>query len=644
MTGDTDLPPTFSPVVSMVADATSTATSDIDVHQIIEEIRGPKHKARVAAVRRAFESGGKKAADLFKKKLPGVTWTGRFSERNGESLVEYSHLVCADLDNLGSTHAEALIPDLQRDPHVAAAFRSPTGSGVKAIFRVAGDADQHAGNFAAVKKHVADTYGVPIDESGKDLARLCFISNDETAFYNDQAVPLEPLPENVYDRRQMATAVATPGRQQIAESILGPIQWSSDTDGLCQCPGQHLHTGANGKRDCAVFINGAPTVKCFHESCSGIVAGINHELRSRIGKAETLPMGNKNGEELAPQPKPSLKAKSLAELRRREKDDPSELLRTGFLCRKAFMLLCGPTGVGKSSLGMQAMILWMLGKPAFGIEPARSIKSILIQAENDDGDLAEMRDGVIAGLGLTTAEVKQATGSIITIREDEHTGMAFFVDVVRPLLTEHRPDLLWIDPALAYLGGDTSSQRDVGGFLRNQLNPVLREFDCGCVITHHTNKPPSGKEKPEWNAGDFAYLGSGSAEWANAARAVLALRSIGSHDVFELRAGKRGGRLGWRDQGGQRSYVRHLAHATEGVICWNEAEGPDTGGRPKTHDATEILGLLPPEGLKACEWQKLSATEYGIKEATFHRKRRELEASKMILRSVSGKWQPIKRA
>ena len=28
-------------------------------------------------------------------------------------------------------------------------------------------------------------------------------------------------------------------------------------------------------------------------------------------------------------------------------------------------------------------------------------KSLLVQAENDDGDLAEMRDGVIRGLGLS---------------------------------------------------------------------------------------------------------------------------------------------------------------------------------------------------------------------------------------------------
>ena len=82
------------------------------------------------------------------------------------------------------------------------------------------------------------------------------------------------------------------------------------------------------------------------------------------------------------------------------------------------MLLVGPTGVGKSSLAMQAMILWALGKAAFGIKPARPLKSLLVQAENDDGDLAEMRDGVMRGLGLSEDERARACEMVLVVRED----------------------------------------------------------------------------------------------------------------------------------------------------------------------------------------------------------------------------------
>lgn len=290
--------------------------------------------------------------------------------------------------------------------------------------------------------------------------------------------------------------------------------------------------------------------------------------------------------------------KQLGELVAHGANDPDELLRRRYLCRGGGLLLVGPTGIGKSSLSMQTMILWAIGRAVFGMQPAKPLKSLLIQAENDDGDLAEMRDGVMAGLNLTEDERRLAMENIIVAREDTRTGLAFFVAVVRPLLEKHRPDLLWIDPVLAYLGGESNSQKDVGIFLRNMLNPLLREFSCGCIVVHHTNKPHVGKEKPDWSAGDFAYLGGGSAEWANWSRAVLALRSLGSHSVFELRAGKRGARLGWMKTDGEtKSFARLIAHAKEpGVICWREAEEsdlPEPAKAKRVHTKEDILPHVP---------------------------------------------------
>src|SRR5205823_992336 len=80
-----------------------------------------------------------------------------------------------------------------------------------------------------------------------------------------------------------------------------------------------------------------------------------------------------------------------------------------------------------------------------------------------------------------------------------------------------------------------------------------------------------------WQAGDFAYLGSGSIEWANWARCVVALRSVGSHSVFELRASKRGARLRWKEPDGETTaYAKLIAHSKEaGVICWRDADEDD---------------------------------------------------------------------
>jgi hypothetical protein len=283
-------------------------------------------------------------------------------------------------------------------------------------------------------------------------------------------------------------------------------------------------------------------------------------------------------------------------LKRRTADDPNELLRTGYLCRGSGLLLAAPTGIGKSSFGIQAQIMFALGRPMFGIQPVRPLRSLYMQAENDDGDLAEMRDGVIAGLDLSPGELETVYANIITAHENTRTLRAFFDYTAAPLLELRRPDLLWIDPALSYIGSDANTQKDVGFFLRNLLNPLLTKFNCGCVVIHHTNKPSKGEEKSAWQAGDFAYLGSGSAEWANWARAVLAIRSLGSHEIFELRAGKRGARIGWKDDDGKPSFARLIGHATEpGVICWRTATEDETpAGKPRRAGTHEDLTALVP--------------------------------------------------
>ncbi len=374
------------------------------------------------------------------------------------------------------------------------------------------------------------------------------------------------------------------------------------------------------------------------------------QLDARPEHADSIVSHLKSGlEDLALLQAPPVRAANLLDLPLPEKNDAAELLRHRYLCRGGGLLLCGPTGIGKSSFSTQAMILWSIGRAYFDIVPARPLRSLLIQAENDAGDLAEMRHGVCGGLNLSASELAQAHGNLLTIREDCRTSTRFFAEVVRPSLQEYRPDLLWIDPALAYLGGESNAQKDVGAFLRNGLNPLLTEFNCGCVVVHHTNKPATGTEKSKWQAGDFAYLGSGSAEWANWARAVLALRSIGSHDVFELHAAKRGSRLRWREpEGDSKAFVKHLAHSKmPGVICWLEAEEGDIkqGGRPKDYDESELFAVLPEEGLTTTEWAEEAAKECGIKQRRFYQLKKSLEKQKRVLKSkISNKWQPIKSA
>jgi hypothetical protein len=262
-------------------------------------------------------------------------------------------------------------------------------------------------------------------------------------------------------------------------------------------------------------------------------------------------------------------ARTLDEFVKHTTNDPDELLKHRYLCRGGGLLLVGPTGHGKSSLAMQLMIKWGLGQSVFGLEPARPLKSLLIQAENDDGDLAEMKTGVFNGLNLSAEEQTAACDNVYVTHESSKTGRLLCDDVIEPLLKKIKPDLLWIDPALAYIGSDMNSQKDVGTFLRNYLAPLLEKHNCGVVIIHHTNKI---NKDPDRQMTDFTYLGAGSAEWSNWSRAIIALNKTDVDNLYELIAAKRGGRLKWKAADGESMTIkRYIGHCKRpDTICWIE--------------------------------------------------------------------------
>ncbi len=288
-------------MISMVQNASDTVTRDVSIELVIRAIRngGKTLRPKVETIRRTFsrvlsQTGDRKAAkraiDSDKKNLPGVTWSGRFKERQNSGLIEHPGLLGVDLDSLGDKLPEVR-EKLEASPYVVAVFLSPSGDGLKGVFRVPADASKHAGSFRAAEKHVRDLTGINIDQACKDPARLCFLSYDPEIYVNENAIELAPLPEPEKPKFSSNGAFNLSERQRIATELLGNIQWESELSGFVQCPGKHVHTTTDGERDCKIDFDHVPTVHCFHDHCRGILDGINHELRSRIGKAEHVKPG-----------------------------------------------------------------------------------------------------------------------------------------------------------------------------------------------------------------------------------------------------------------------------------------------------------------------------------------------------------------
>jgi hypothetical protein len=296
-------------------------------------------------------------------------------------------------------------------------------------------------------------------------------------------------------------------------------------------------------------------------------------------------------------------AVSLIALGERHPDPNDTLLGDRFLCRKGGLLLVGPSGIGKSSASVQQDILWALGRPAFGIVPAGRLRILTIQAENDDGDLGEMMRGVAHAMDLTVEDMDSIRDTVLYASERSRTGTQFLLEVVEPLLAKYRPDIIRIDPLLAYLGADVNDAKETAAFLRTGLNSLLEKYNCGAIINHHTPKVIN-RDTSRWRQSDWMYAGAGSADITNWARAILAIDPTYAPHVFKFHAAKRGGRIGWRDEDGEKKYVRFFCHDTGGDIAWRDADQDDISQtetkRPKkagiNKTKEDLLDLVPASG------------------------------------------------
>jgi len=178
---------------------------------------------------------------------------------------------------------------------------------------------------------------------------------------------------------------------------------------------------------------------------------------------------------------------------------------------------------------------------------------------------------------------------------NDTVAIDFLANVLRPLLSAHRPDLLILDPLLAFLGGDVSRQDVVSVFVRSGLQTAIAEADCGLLLVHHPPKPR--QDTGEAKAGDDAYFGAGSADLANWARSVVVLKPTAQHGVYKLRLAKRGARAGWVDADEQTPcFQRTIAHGKGGLIYWRDVE-PGEVFTPVSSDTAkaDLLALVPAE-------------------------------------------------
>lgn len=158
------------------------------IKECIEEIRNGSYKKQIEEIRKINTEKGKEEADKLKKNLMAFTASGTFeNHRRINDITAYNQCVILDFDDISADYLEEAKDRATLAPYTLAAFISPRGTGLKIIVQVNTDVAEHGLAFRQVADYYAQVLNEEVDPSGKDCSRLCFMSWDPDAWYNDEA-------------------------------------------------------------------------------------------------------------------------------------------------------------------------------------------------------------------------------------------------------------------------------------------------------------------------------------------------------------------------------------------------------------------------------------------------------------------------
>lgn len=160
-------------------------SKSVDIKDICETIKGDSFAERTNKLR---SINSQDDAKKFKvSNFDFVTFSGVFFERTTSYLIKQSLYICVDLDHVGDiAEIRRMIKLILDKLPPALMFISPSGDGLKVVFKINPKAGSHLQYFRALQRFFADEIGFKIDPSGSDICRACFLPHDPDVYYNPE--------------------------------------------------------------------------------------------------------------------------------------------------------------------------------------------------------------------------------------------------------------------------------------------------------------------------------------------------------------------------------------------------------------------------------------------------------------------------
>lgn len=155
---------------------------DITLHDVHEYITGETAKKNTDSLRAIAD---KKTARQFKaRNFDYCTFSGTFTQRTDDGLIQHSGLLCFDFDDLKNTEEtkQKLLSDEFFETQLL--FVSPSGKGIKWVVEIDIEKAPHRDWFNAISNYLLHTYSLEADSQCVNLSRACFLSHDSNCYIN----------------------------------------------------------------------------------------------------------------------------------------------------------------------------------------------------------------------------------------------------------------------------------------------------------------------------------------------------------------------------------------------------------------------------------------------------------------------------
>lgn len=130
----------------------------------------------------------KKRREFKSKNFDFVCFSGTFSYRKDDCLIEHSGHLCLDFDHLPHLEMRDIRKKLIADPYFTTQllFTSPSGDGLKWVVDIDLKECDHKTWFRAISNYVRETYRLEADPQCANVSRACFLPSDGSCYVNPE--------------------------------------------------------------------------------------------------------------------------------------------------------------------------------------------------------------------------------------------------------------------------------------------------------------------------------------------------------------------------------------------------------------------------------------------------------------------------